>query len=182
MPCIMTCTGSAPLLGGLGSGGHGRPGGWTSRAESRRSASRLGDSAKTSASAPHGDSAMILDFTELLDTTAARPVHVLSALKVMNETYCLILFKSSTCALVKPTSVTCPWPIEDRIRSESTCARTSTRMRTYSRTSKREIERNKRCTRLALSRTQNSPDFVPDLVHNLGRSDHSDLAGCCAGG
>ncbi len=72
--------------------------GWTSRAESRRSASRL------------GDSALILDFTELLDTTAAGPVHVLSALKVaMNETYCLILFKSSTCALVKPTSVTV-WP------------------------------------------------------------------------
>ncbi len=37
-----------------------------------------------------GDSVLILDFTELLDTTAAGPVHVLSALKVAtNETYCL---------------------------------------------------------------------------------------------
>jgi hypothetical protein len=37
-----------------------------------------------------GDSALILDFTELLDTTAAGPIHVLSALKVAtNENYCL---------------------------------------------------------------------------------------------
>ncbi len=37
-----------------------------------------------------GDSALILEITELLDTTAAGPVHVLSALKVAtNETYCL---------------------------------------------------------------------------------------------
>ena len=70
---------------------------------------RLGQNKLLSASRL-GDSALILDFTELPDTTAAGPVHVLSALKlVMNETYCLIHFKSSTRAPAKPTSATV-WP------------------------------------------------------------------------
>ena len=48
------------------------------------------ESSQTSASSRLGASALILDFTELLDTTAAGPAHVLSALKVAtNEAYCL---------------------------------------------------------------------------------------------
>ena len=66
---------------------------WTIRAESRRSTLSLGDTAKTSASAPHdSETRLLFSFFQKYRTLtwAAGPVHALAALKAAsNETFCL---------------------------------------------------------------------------------------------